>query len=314
MEQIQLWVKEEKSERFVLKSVPFWEAIDIIFNQIVATFPDKHKNVLHEPVYRLTGYSMALTAMERHANANSDRLRDFMRQKVQQRKRSTQKLTKSCDLLSIFLEEPDVFTEDVILDELADFMTAGTMTTSLLTQTIIGHFATCKESLDKVRDEFDQYVSSQHKQDVKVESFASDRAAFLKRVCSHDCISDLEYLHCVVNEALRTQPPVPQTSQTRLSQDTKIGKILIKSDCNIYVNMFGLHMNGKQWQRPKEFLPQRFDPNDPLFLTPDGKKRHPMSLSPFNGGRRICFGKTFAESSTRLASTYFSQYFDFEFV
>ena len=90
--------------------------------------------------------------------------------------------------------------------------------------------------------------------------------------------------------------------------------MLIKSDCNIYVNISGLHMNAKQWQRPKEFLPQRFDPNDPLYLTPDGKKRHTMSLAPFNGGKRICFGKTFAESSARLASTYISQYFDFEFV
>ena len=31
----------------------------------------------------------------------------------------------------------------------------------------------------------------------------------------------------------------------------------------------------KEWQRPREFLPDRFDPNSPLFLTPDGKKRKP---------------------------------------
>ena len=64
--------------------------------------------------------------MERHADANSDRIRDFMRKKIRDRKSSSESQTDSCDLLNLFLEEPKVFTEEVIIDELADFMTAGT--------------------------------------------------------------------------------------------------------------------------------------------------------------------------------------------
>jgi cytochrome P450 len=61
-------------------------------------------------------------------------------------------------------------------------------------------------------------------------------------------------------------------------------------------------------------LPERFDPESPLYLTPDGKKRSPFSWTPFNGGKRICFGKTFAESNLKFIATYLSQFFDFEFV
>ena len=61
------------------------------------------------------------------------------------------------------------------------------------------------------------------------------------------------------------------------------------------INMDGLHHNSKEWQRHDEFLPERFNPESYLFLTPDGKKRNPYSWLPFNGGQRICFGKSFAE-------------------
>ena len=80
----------------------------------------------------------------------------------------------------------------------------------------------------------------------------------------------------------------------------------------MYIN--GLHYNSKQWQRPNEFLPERFDPSSPLFLTPDGKKRNPFSFFPFSGGRRVCFGKTFAEANLKYISAFLTQYFDFEFV
>ena len=59
--------------------------------------------------------------------------------------------------------------------------------------------------------------------------------------------------------------------------------------------MHYLHRNPKQWHEPEEFIPERFDPSSKYFLTPEGKKRHPMAFVPFSGGKRICTGKTFAE-------------------
>ena len=39
-----------------------------------------------------------------------------------------------------------------------------------------------------------------------------------------------------------------------------------------------------------------------------------MSYFPFNGGKRICFGKTFAEMVLKVVASMLSQTFDFEFV
>ena len=39
-----------------------------------------------------------------------------------------------------------------------------------------------------------------------------------------------------------------------------------------------------------------------------------MSFIPFIGGKRICFGKTFAEASLKVVVTYLAQYFKMEFV
>ena len=59
-------------------------------------------------------------------------------------------------------------------------------------------------------------------------------------------------------------------------------------------------------------MPERFDATNPLFLTPDGKKRLPTAFAPFGGGRRVCMGKTLAEANLKVVGTYLSQYFNFE--
>ena len=51
-------------------------------------------------------------------------------------------------------------------------------------------------------------------------------------------------------------------------------------------------------------MPERFDKESPLYLTPDGKKRHAFAYAPFNGGRRVCFGKTFAEANLKFLIIY----------
>lgn len=62
------------------------------------------------------------------------------------------------------------------------------------------------------------------------------------------------------------------------------------------INIYSLHHNPDEWISPEKFIPERFDKESPLSLTPKGNRRHPMSFGPFLGGKRICLGKTFAEN------------------
>ena len=78
--------------------------------------------------------------------------------------------------------------------------------------------------------------------------------------------------------------------------------------------MHALNLNANEWQRPFEFLPERFDYTNPFSKTPKGGKRIPSSWSTFSGGKRICFGKTLAEAELKVTLLYLSQNFNFEFV
>jgi cytochrome P450 len=68
-----------------------------------------------------------------------------------------------------------------------------------------------------------------------------------------------------------------------------------------------------QWQKPSEFIPERFDIESEFFKRPDGGKRHPMAFSAFIGGARICLGKSFAEIMVRFTLSFMLYHYKFEF-
>ena len=88
----------------------------------------------------------------------------------------------------------------------------------------------------------------------------------------------------------------------------------MKAGTDLFIDFYGLHFHGAHWQRPREFLPQRFDKDDPLYLAPDGQKRHPYAWTPFSGGKRACFGKTFAEAAMKIVVTYLTSFYNLKHV
>ena len=65
------------------------------------------------------------------------------------------------------------------------------------------------------------------------------------------------------------------------------------------------HRCAKQWQKPDEFLPDRFNSDSPLFLTPEGKLRCTTAYIPFSLGPRSCLGKALALAELRALFVYF---------
>ena len=106
----------------------------------------------------------------------------------------------------------------------------------------------------------------------------------LKHAVTFEGLSNLNYLNQVVLEALRFNPPVLHSSYISLNQDSQIGNYKFKAGDNICCNFEALHKNKNEWQKPREFLPERFDHENELSLTPQGKKRNTYSWLPFNGG------------------------------
>ena len=99
-----------------------------------------------------------------------------------------------------------------------------------------------------------------------------------------------------------------------LSEDCAISGINIKKGDAIIIGVNPLHHNPKEWIDHDKYIPERFDPSSPFFLTPSGKKRNPMSYVPFLGGKRICIGKTFSEVIAKVIAAAILKQFEFEFV
>ena len=222
-------------------------------------------------------------------------------------------MKQDVDILTLFFQSPDVFTDEYIVDELLDFFGAATQTTQLVTQSMLGHLMTKKESLDEVRGEFSKMVQ-ESADDREADITSLSKNDILRQFLTIDNYAELPFLNQVMMETLRLHPPVPVSSEFTLSKDAKIGKYNIKAADKITVFLSGLHRNANEWQKPNEFIPQRFNVSDPLSLTPTGKKRQAFSWAPWNGGRRICFGKTFAEANLKIVATYMIQHFNLEYV
>ena len=71
------------------------------------------------------------TKWQRIVTQNGQNIRDVIRQSVNDRKdgKVTSQVKGNADLLSLFLENSDVFTDEVIVDELLGFFGAAVYTT-----------------------------------------------------------------------------------------------------------------------------------------------------------------------------------------
>ena len=96
-----------------------------------------------------------------------------------------------------------------------------------------------------------------------------------------------------------------------LSQDAKIGDLTIRKGDEFMIDIQALHMNARVWPEPFEFRPERFNQGSDASLTANGSRRIASSWAPFAGGKRVCLGKSFADSTLKITSIYLSQFFNF---
>ena len=152
--------KNKDTQELMLKKVSIREAISTINQMLMLTFGTKAANPINWQGF-YTGKMFNFTYMERIMGENCRRIRSYINDYVQGRKegRNKTKLDGDSDLLNLFLENPDIFTNDFIIDELLDFFLAGMVTTMSATQTMLCHFIKDPKSLKRVRDEFEKIVA-----------------------------------------------------------------------------------------------------------------------------------------------------------
>jgi cytochrome P450 len=100
----------------------------------------------------------------------------------------------------------------------------------------------------------------------------------------YDDLAALPYTRAVFEETMRLYPPVPLLSRQAREAD-RIHDRRIERDSIILVIPWLLHRHEQYWDRPNDFVPERF--------LPDAPRPDKFLYIPFSVGRRVCLGMRF---------------------
>ncbi|XP_023520088.1 cytochrome P450 71A1-like [Cucurbita pepo subsp. pepo] len=120
-------------------------------------------------------------------------------------------------------------------------------------------------------------------------------------------ISKMEYMKCVIKESLRLHPPIPLLVPRETSDVVDIEGYHVASGTSVFVNAWAIQRDPTIWERPNEFIPERFmEKNCADFKGLD------FEFIPFGSGRRKCPGLSFALASFECVLANLLYWFDWK--
>ncbi|XP_040985871.1 cytochrome P450 71A1-like [Juglans microcarpa x Juglans regia] len=117
-------------------------------------------------------------------------------------------------------------------------------------------------------------------------------------------IDQMDYLKCIVKETLRLHAPAMISRKS--SASAKVEGYDIPPGTTVLVNTWTIQRDPKLWDRPEEFLPERFI-NNPIDF-----KGHHDEFIPFGMGSRGCPGIAFAIIEAEYVLANLLYWFDWE--
>ncbi|XP_039312340.1 probable cytochrome P450 6a14 [Solenopsis invicta] len=155
------------------------------------------------------------------------------------------------------------------------FFAAGFETSSSAATFVLYELAQHQDIQEKVHNEIDEILKKHNN-------------------LTYDAITDMTYLHKVINEALRLYPPVPILNRICTEEiDLPTVNIRVPKGTLITIPMLGLHRDPSIYPDPNKFDPERFNANEI-------KKRHHYAYMPFGEGPRNCIGMRFGLLQTKI--------------
>ena len=121
-----------------------------------------------------------------------------------------------------------------------------------------------------------------------------------------DDISRLDYLKCVIKEVFRLHPPAPLLVHRETSRSIEIGGYHVPAKIRVFISAWSIQKDPSLWDKPEEFLPERFE-NNPIDF-----KGHDFELIPFGCGRRSCPGLPFGVASIKYITANLLYWFDWK--
>ena len=172
---------------------------------------------------------------------------------------------------------------------LQDMFVGGSDTTSVGLEWLMAELVKNPRVMRKVQEEVRRVVGNKPKIDM-------------------NDINQMDYLKCVIKENLRLHPSLPLLLPRETSANITLEGYEIPANTQVFINAWAIHRNPSSWERPEEFIPERFE-----NITIDYKGQD-FEFVTFGSGRRGCPGMAFAIASTEFIITNLLYWFDWKFV
>ncbi|KAL4384707.1 hypothetical protein GQ457_15G006480 [Hibiscus cannabinus] len=179
------------------------------------------------------------------------------------------------DFLSIILklQQDGLLDMDLTLDNIKaiilDMLVGGTDTTSTTLEWVMAELMRNPNAMKKLQKEIRDVVGNKPKIDT-------------------NDVNQMEYLKCVVKEALRLHPVVPLLVPRQTTSKVNLGGYEIPPNVTVFFNVWAVQRDPELWEKPEEFVPERFENSSGDFKGQD------FEYLPFGFGRRGCPGMAFA--------------------
>lgn len=174
------------------------------------------------------------------------------------------------DFLQILLElkdrkdGPNSLSMDHVKALLVDMVIAATDTTSTMVEWVMTEILNNPGVMEKVQDELTEVIGM--------------------KIVEESDLHKLTYLDAVVKETFRLHPPLPLLIQRCPDESCMMAGYTIPKGTIMYMNVWGIQRDPKNWPNPLEFNPERFL-NSKWDYTGSN-----FQFLPFGSGRRICPG------------------------
>ncbi len=191
-------------------------------------------------------------------------------------------------MIQAAVDDPNVpeFDQAQAVDELKQYLWAGTETTALTLAWALYLASKHPETAERIRKEGEEVYGDRA-------PAAADYSA-------------LAYTRAVVQETMRLYPPIWGFIRVATKAEEIGGKEIRVGD-RIMLFAYGAHHSPKYWDEPEEFRPER-------FMGDAARKRKPYTYLPFGGGKRSCIGGAMSQVENTLALSILLRRFRPEYV
>ncbi|KAL6629984.1 hypothetical protein ACP70R_029749 [Stipagrostis hirtigluma subsp. patula] len=178
-------------------------------------------------------------------------------------------------------------TDQNIKNVMLDMFGAGSETSATMLQWTMAELMKNPSVMEKAQDEVRRALAGHDK-------------------VTEDDLANLHYLRLVVKETLRLHPPAPLLLPRKCGSPCRVLGFDVPEGTMVIVNAWAISRDPAHWERPDEFLPERFERGGWDFRGGD------FELIPFGAGRRMCPGMAFGLAHIELALAALLFHFDWE--